>query len=149
MTTSERETSRHRTVLLLLLLTGAGIAACEMRRGRTATAPAPEDVFVSEHGFRIPIEDKEAFLKCVEEEREDASVWFLHSGPRPEDSEEKFCDEHLRAQKNPPLFTPDMTPDEVACVMKRMGRQAQIRWPDGRLALCSRATPDSTAAGER
>ncbi len=149
MRTSERVNSRHRTVLLLLLLTGAGIAACEMRRGRTATAPAPEDVFVSEHGFRIPIEDKEAFLKCVEETREDASVLFSLSGPIPEGWEEKQCDRHLRARKNPPLFTPDMTPDEVACVMKRMGRQVAARWPDGRIALCSRATPDSTAAGER
>jgi len=65
---------------------------------------------------------------------------------------EKVCERRLRARrgpKGPPAYTPDMTPDEAACVALKQGRQLQIRWPDGRLALCDRATPDSTSEGEK
>ena len=152
-------TSRYR--IALPLLAAAGLAACEARNAQTGPNPAPEEVFVSEHGFRIPIEDKDAFLECVKGEDWSWSAGvpdrFTGKPSARQRAEalafgEEACERRLRARrgpKGPPLYTPDMTPDEAACVALKQGRQVQIWWPDGRTALCDRATSDSTSEGEK
>lgn len=145
-----RTSRKTGAAFLLLTLTGAGIAACELKEARTATAPAPvdvpEDVYVSEHGYHIPIEKKNAFLKCVDEKKDEGKKYSWGSSEhRGENWEESECSDIWR----PPLFTPDMTPDEAACVIKAMGRQVSTRWPDGRSGRCSRVAAERVAALER
>lgn len=138
-----------RNLLILLTVASAGLAGCETPESGLASTPAtdlvPEDVFVSEHGVRVPAKDRELFLECVA----DAKDWdFMYGRPRTKKEHEESCSDP--DVLNPPPMNAaalthyahhaggDRTPDEAACVYREMGFRQKMYWPDGRLAVCDR-----------